>query len=360
MEAENRGVYANMHFAISTQQNPKSSTGKNRDDELESLGIVVIGRNEGQRLVRCLESISPQCEKIVYVDSGSTDNSLKAASSFGVLTIPLDENQPFTAARARNEGFQRLIASFPEIEFVQFVDGDCEIQSDWLAVGIRFLRSNKDVAIVTGHLEEKHPEQSIYNMMCDIEWETPVGEANSCGGIMIIRRSAFAEVSGFRDELIAGEEPDLCIRMRNRHWRIWHLDYRMATHDAEILRFSEWWKRMIRGGYASAQSIFLYGNSQGRHQIRDSISVTAWAVLIPLIISIAAIAISPWCLILLAAYPIQLFRITKTINRSLHEKTYYAVFTLVAKFAGFQGLLRFAYDKIKNQPSTIIEYKATK
>ena len=39
-------------------------------------GAVVIGRNEGVRLRRCLLSLRAGVDYVVYVDSGSTDNSL--------------------------------------------------------------------------------------------------------------------------------------------------------------------------------------------------------------------------------------------------------------------------------------------
>jgi len=325
---------------------------------LDKLGIVVIGRNEGTRLLRCLESVSSQCEKIVYVDSGSTDNSVSLASRFATLTVTLDASQPFTAARSRNAGFEKLVDSYPEIEFVQFMDGDCEITPDWLTQGIRFLRSNADVAIVAGHLKEKYPVASIYNMICDIEWEAPVGEAKSCGGIKLARTSAFAEAKGYQKDLIAGEESDLCIRLRRENWKIWHMDCHMAVHDASIHHFHQWWKRMVRGGYAFTQGAFLHGKSQERHWVRESLSVTAWAALIPFSILLMAIAISPWCLFLFMVYPVQFFRITRSINRSQHEKMYYALFVLLGKFAEFQGQLGYFYDKLRNRRREIIEYKA--
>src|SRR5262245_28643656 len=96
------------------------------------MGIVVIGRNEGERLIRCLQSAKSHTDDIVYVDSGSTDGSTRTAENLGILVVKLDLAQPFTAARARNEGFAALKALRPDIRFVQFVDGDCELVDDWL------------------------------------------------------------------------------------------------------------------------------------------------------------------------------------------------------------------------------------
>ena len=96
------------------------------------VGVVVIGRNEGERLRRCLESVRGAAQAIVYVDSGSTDGSVALATGLGATVVALDMRRPFTAARARNEGMRRLQAIAPDLVFVQFVDGDCEMVAGWL------------------------------------------------------------------------------------------------------------------------------------------------------------------------------------------------------------------------------------
>ncbi len=65
-------------------------------------GVVIIGRNEGERFERCLRSLVGRASPIVYVDSGSTDNSVGFAESHassGVHVVRLDMSTPFTAAR---------------------------------------------------------------------------------------------------------------------------------------------------------------------------------------------------------------------------------------------------------------------
>src|SRR4051794_36864206 len=94
-----------------------------------NFGAVVIGRNEGQRLRLCLRSISIASNRFVYVDSGSTDGSAQWARDQNVHVIDL--NRPFTAARARNIGFTRLLDANPNVLYVQFVDADCELNAEW-------------------------------------------------------------------------------------------------------------------------------------------------------------------------------------------------------------------------------------
>ena len=148
---------------------------------LNCIGVVIIGRNEGDRLVRCLKSLITQSNQLVYVDSASTDDSVAIARSMGTEVVLLDMSIPFTAARARNEGFERMMKLYPQTDYVQFVDGDCEISFGWLNSAVNFLALNGNVAAVCGRRREHFPERSVYNMLCDMEWNTPVGEAKACG-----------------------------------------------------------------------------------------------------------------------------------------------------------------------------------
>ncbi|MEM9139196.1 MAG: glycosyltransferase, partial [Pseudomonadota bacterium] len=206
-----------------------------------AVGAVIIGRNEGARLIRCLASVgSAAC--MVYVDSGSTDGSVQAAREAGAEVVELDMDMPFTAARARNAGLARLreIGAF---DYVQFIDGDCELQPGWIALALAFLEEHPDVAVACGRRRERFPEASVYNRLCDHEWDTPVGEAKACGGDALMRMTALAAVGGYRDDLIAGEEPELCVRLRAAGWRVWRLDAEMTLHDADMHRFGQWWRR---------------------------------------------------------------------------------------------------------------------
>src|SRR5258706_13233142 len=174
-----------------------------------SIGIVVIGRNEGERLVRCLDSVARSGAPFVYVDSGSTDDSLDVAYQRGARLLALDSSCRFTAARARNAGYRRLHRLHPGFEFVQFVDGDCDLASGWLERAAQYLRSHPQVAAVSGRLRERDPGASIYKRLCAIEWDVPVGESSACGGIVMMRAEAFDEGGGFNPDLIAGEQPEL-------------------------------------------------------------------------------------------------------------------------------------------------------
>ena len=194
-----------------------------RVDELSA--CVVIGRNEGERLVHCLKSLikQVQIQWIVYVDSGSTDESVANAKRLGVDVVALDMSIPFTAARARNAGYARLKARHLPCDFVQFIDGDCELIEGWIESARTALESAADVAVVFGGQSERFPEATFWNKLISHEWEGQAGVTDACGGNAMIRGEALDQVGGYRDDLIAGEEPDQAPHHGSWHCHHMHL-----------------------------------------------------------------------------------------------------------------------------------------
>lgn len=275
-------------------QNEGAHPNPSLGEGLSQLGIVAIGRNEGERFVRCVESLvreAPGCT-IIYVDSGSTDGSVEFARGMGVEVVQLDMSRPFTAARARNAGLERLLEVSPSVQFVQFIDGDCEVIAGWLEAGVAALAGDESLAAVSGRLRERFPERSIYNRLADIEWDRPVGEEKSCGGVAMMRVSRVREVGGFDSGLIAGEEPELCARMRERGGRIMRLAHDMAWHDLAMTTSAQWFKRARRHGHAIIEvSYFKTTASRGLFagQVRSAVVWGGFAFL-GLLCSISVLA----------------------------------------------------------------------
>ena len=323
------------------------------------VAVVVIGRNEGDRLKVCLTSVLKLCpaHAVVYVDSGSSDGSAGYARDLGCQVVDLDMSTAFTAARARNEGFARAAARKSTIDYVQFIDGDCELLPDWLGAAKTSLRENPKVAAVCGRLRERFPQRSIYNQICDVEWNTPIGDAKACGGIALFRAEAFAASGGFLDTLIAGEEPELCIRLRAAGWRILRIDQDMALHDAAMLHFRQWWSRSKRAGYAFAQGAYLHGKAPERHWVRESRSAWFWGAGLPAFVALMVIFASPWALGLLLVYPLQVLRIYLKVRQSLPVAGWYATLLVAGKVPEVLGQLRFCVDRVLDKRSVLIEYK---
>lgn len=320
------------------------------------IGVVIIGRNEGERLMRCVDAIKSENVPIVYVDSGSSDDSVGFCKSSGVTVVELDLRYPFTAARARNAGFQQLMTRHPDVSYVQFVDGDCQLQAGWLDHAAHFLDDNSTYAAVCGRRREIHPDASVYNRLCDIEWNTPVGDAQSCGGDVMMRADALQEVDGYCEQLIAGEEPELCFRLRARGWRIRRLDFEMTHHDAQITRFGQWWRRSKRAGYACAMGVLMHGNSPEKYFVKPLKSMLLWGGLIPLLL-IALTAIKPVFAALLIVYPLQYIRLVSKGPGTLSLNMAWAQFILLGKFSEFTGVMQCLGDHFGKKFSVIIEYK---
>ena len=324
---------------------------------MPKIGIVIIGRNEGERLIRCIQSLHQHIVQAVYVDSASTDGSLEAAKKLGAHTLALDMLKPFTAARARNAGFAELLKLFPETEFVQFVDGDCEVLNGWLEVATTFLQNNPQIAVVSGVLNERFPDKTIYNTLCDLEWKMPIGEVKASGGNALIRVSAFKQVDGYLSTLIAGEEPEMCVRLRKKGWKIWHLANQMMLHDAEMTQFKQWWRRTMRAGYAYAEGAYLHGAAPEYHWVAESKRAWLWGFFIPLIILILAILKPVWAILLLLVYPLQWFRLSLKSQQPFKIASLQALFLTIGKFAELAGQCKFIWHRYHHKQSQIIEYK---
>jgi len=342
------------------------------------VGVVVIGRNEGERLHRCLRSLVGVGRTIVYVDSGSTDGSQDFARSLGVEVVALDMGVPFTAARARNTGLERLLQLAPSTEFVQFVDGDCEVAPGWLEAGARALAQDETIAAVSGRLRERFPEKSIYNRLADLEWDRPVGDEKSCGGNAMMRVEALRRVGGFDPTLIAGEEPELCARMRASGYRIVRIADEMALHDLAMFEQKQWMTRARRHGYAILEvSYFRTPASRGLFR-KQIVSALVWGVGWPIAL-IASLLSFAWTLLVLegdvltaasigllvtlvAMRFVQFLRLYRYgLNRRLGKEVAhkYAALLFNSKSANVHGMAQFLWRRLRGRRGQVIDYKAS-
>jgi GT2 family glycosyltransferase len=325
-----------------------------------SIGVIAIGRNEGERLRRCLASLPADLAAVVYVDSGSDDGSVALARDHGAQVIELDPQKPFSAARARNVGVAELKRMSADVDYVQFIDGDCELASNWLASAQAALTEASDLAVVCGRRREIEREASIYNRLCDLEWDTPIGDAKACGGDALMRIDAFDQVGGFDESVVAGEEPELCFRLRQAGWQIRRLDADMAYHDADMHRFSQWWQRVKRAGHAVAQGMAMHGRSEEHYAVKTSLSIWLWGLGIPLLILAATLLIGWYGLLVLLVYPLQVIRIAikqRSRGWSWFDCFLYATACVISKFPQLQGQCRFWWNGLRRRKATLIEYK---
>jgi GT2 family glycosyltransferase len=326
------------------------------------IAVVVIGRNEGERLSTSLRSVQKTGARVLYVDSGSADGSPDLARKLGIQTVELDPSRPFSAARGRNEGLSDAVRTWPDVAYVLFLDGDCMLDPDFLPAAASKLEEDPKCAIVTGHLSERSAHSSIYNRMCAIEWRGPPGpieNMDGLGGIMAVRVSAFQEVGGFNEQAISGEEADLGVRLGLRGYSIIKIDRPMATHDAQMYHFSQWWTRAVRNGHSLAHRYASHGRTRFRDGLPGLRSALFWGFVLPLAVLLLVWPTRGFALLLLAGYGLLGWRIYRHYIRegqSPSDARLMARFLIYAKFAEFLGAVRYCLNRARGR-FHIIEWK---
>ncbi len=299
---------------------------------------------------------------IIYVDSGSIDDSVRMAHGLGVTVVELDTSKPFSAARARNEGFASLISDYPGLRFVQFLDGDCTLARGWIESAENSLKEESERAAVIGHLHEIDADASPYNRLCALEWKSEAGDLTdygNFGGISMISTRVFQQLGGFNPIVIAGEDSEFATRIRIAGFKVTKIDCPMASHDAGMTSFLQWFKRSIRAGHAIGQRADIAESSNVKDCVRERRSTLFWGVGIPILILLLAAPSSGWSFILLIGYAVlgfRVYRYRRTLGDEITDALLYAKYLVIAKFANGIGLCKYYINKSLNR-FEIIEYK---
>jgi len=332
------------------------------DSLAKTIGFVSIGRNEGERLKVGLRAIQTLCPNspVVYVDSGSDDDSVGFAQSCGITTVELDMSIPFTAARARNAGFEKLINDHPNLEFVQFFDGDCELQPGWVEAAIEKLKENDENGIVSGRRAERYPHASLYNKLIDIEWNTPVGETLAVLGDMCVKTEVFQSIKGFDPSIIAAEDDDFCLRARRAGYKIFRINHLMSHHDANMMDLSQWYKRAKRAGHGYTNIFHLHGMGPDKY-FRGAIKrVLFWGALVPITFVVFLFVKPVIALIILLAYVAFMGRTALSRvkqGQSLESSIAYGFLLYTGKIAEMFGLIHYVKNYSLSRKHELIEYK---
>jgi GT2 family glycosyltransferase len=346
---------------MSTVAESSASTGL----AIDGLGLVVIGRNEGERLRRCFASVRTRIDCAVYVDSGSTDDSVANARSAGVQVVELDMSLPFTAARARNAGFAELLRLRPDVSLVQFLDGDMEVLAGWLDVATAFMRSHPEVVALSGVRKERHPDRNVYHRIADVEWRLgESGETNAFGGDVLMRADAFARVDGYDARVIAAEDNELALRLRLAGGKVWRIDQPCTLHDVAMSHPAQWWQRAKRTGYAYAQVHALHTGSHERAFAREYKRTLLWGALVPSAALGLALPTLGASLSLFGLYALQAAKVTRSTHAkgfSLEHSLAWGASCALSKLPESVGLAKFHLDRARSRTPRIIEHKrATK
>lgn len=330
------------------------------------IGVIVIGRNEGERLRECLHSVAA-CSRCVYVDSGSTDGSAELANSLGVDVVTLSTPPKFSAARARNAGARHLRQKYSGLHYLQMLDGDCVVEAGWLERARSHLGGHAGLAAVFGRRRERFPHASAYNRICDMEWAVQPGLVSSCGGDVMFRVAAFQEVNGFSEDLVAAEEPELCLRLRRRGWQIECINAPMTVHDVALHAFGSWWTRARRAGFAFTELLERYGAAADRDWIFLVVRAAAWSLLIisasllllaGLLSGLMQLLAAGALLSLILGVKVLLIALRGPSAARIGWRLQAAALLTISKLAQFQGICQYLVGRLRGRSSQLIEYKA--
>lgn len=328
------------------------------------VSVVVIGRNEGERLTRCLHSVRAMSDpggpvELIYVDSSSTDDSVARARALGAEVLVVRPERP-SAATGRNAGWRHAHAPF-----VLFLDGDTILDRAFVGHALFTMEQEPDAAIVWGHRREIAREASLYNAVLDLDWIYPPGASEFCGGDALVRRSVLEEVGGYDDTLIAGEEPEMCARMRARGHVILHVDLPMTGHDLAMTRFAQYWRRAFRAGHAYAEVSDRFRGTENELWLDDARRNKSRALMLmtlPVLGAVLSVAFtSVWPLLAVLALLVAL--VLRTAWRARWKSSHVPTLLLYGVHSHFQqipiffGQLGYRRDRRAGRQRRLIEYK---
>ena len=320
---------------------------------LPEIGVVIIGVNVDRYLADCIRSVQAadyprQLLKIVYVDGGSRDASVRIANEFeGVQVIELNDRHP-TPGRGRNTGWKHLATTL-----IQFMDADTVLDPGWFRRAYAAL-DDTNVAIC-GHRREKYPQKNAYHRFTEMEWHYEKGPCRYFGGEVLIRRSVLETTGGFDDNLVAGEDPELSYRIRKNGGQILRIDAPMSTHDINMNTFRQYLKRAYRSGYAYAEIALRFIRNPEKLWFKESIRILIKALL-PICLVIAGILSGNigWGILLgflvLARPLLNLGNLKRNSRQPWRYVLLYAGHTAMVVYPQFWGMVRYFWGRITGRP----------
>lgn len=196
-----------------------------QDDNGVLVSIIVIGFNEERYLAEAIESALAQDYEpieIIYVDDGSTDQSLAVARRYEDRIRIVSQKNSGGCSSPRNHGV-RLSTG----QFLSFLDGDDIILPDKISSQMRLISENKNVGLVCGNYQnfsngvrsKPHFESCdrIRYLLNDGVAVLPKGiapnilvhENFTITGAALVSREAFLAMGGFNEYLLSCEDYEL-------------------------------------------------------------------------------------------------------------------------------------------------------
>lgn len=172
------------------------------------LSIIIPAKDEENYISGCLASIKSAIAnafpyEVIVVDNGSVDTTVARAKEAGATVVSIDSA---TISSLRNRG-----AELAKGEILLFLDADVFIKKEWFYAFNAILDKVINKRLITGS-RCLVPEKSNW---IEKFWFKPLINADSPyinSGHLIVSKKFFNELRGFSENLITGEDYDLCIR----------------------------------------------------------------------------------------------------------------------------------------------------
>jgi len=187
------------------------------------VSVIIPVHNRPEEIDSCLQALSeldyPSKKlEILVVDDASSDHTPEVVSGFPVTLIRLPENRQ--APFCRNLGARRACG-----EILAFIDSDCLASPSWLKELVPVF-NDRSVAAVGGKVNSYYDRKGLdryEQVMSSLNrgvWprrsseQDPFFYVPSCN--LLVRRNVFLSVGGFQEELVVGEDVDLCWRLQDQ------------------------------------------------------------------------------------------------------------------------------------------------
>ncbi|MCD4832937.1 MAG: glycosyltransferase [Bacteroidales bacterium] len=225
------------------------------------ISFIIIGRNEGWKLTKCLKSVYKtivvnaltDCE-VIYVDSKSTDDSIERVKCFKETKI-FQLTGKINAAIARNIGVKE---SRGDVLF--FIDGDMEINPEFLLL-VYSEESGLKYPFVSGQLKNfNYNEQGKFLNNTWQYKQVLSGDRyfTTTGGIFLIERKLWNQEEGMDVRFKRGQDLEFALRLAKNGTKILRKKEIVANHSTiSYTHHSRMWKTVFSGDISFSNSFLL-------------------------------------------------------------------------------------------------------
>ena len=221
------------------------------------VSIIIKALNEEAKIAACIESALAALKncygEVILADSGSTDRTIEIASAYPIRIVQLADTSQRRCGIGPQLGYQ-----FSHGEFVYILDGDMEMDPEFIEHAVREMQADEKLGGVAGIVDEQSIGSMQFRGRQMRNEEGTAGDASwlDMGGLY--RRRALEQVGYMSNRnLHAYEEQELGLRLRSKNWTLRRLPVRSVKHwghtEATLPLLAKRW----RSGYAMGSGEIL-------------------------------------------------------------------------------------------------------